>query len=607
MKPDRASPVSSLPSGSKSAAKEAGIQRHSVRNGLLCSLIFASCFWISWPVAQMGFVDDWSYIRSAQVFAQTGHLVYNGWATAMLGWQIPWGALFIRIFGFSYMAVKLSSFPLALIIVSLFYVIQTRFGIRPYNAVIGTLCLGLSPLFLPLAASFMSDIPGLFIILVCLYCCQRAVATRSDAITIAWLSLAAITGAAGGTARQIAWLGALVMVPSTAFYLRRRRGVLLAAALLWIATVAVVFYFMHWFATQPYSISVSLFKESSRVLNDPRLIPILLALPSIPCDFLCLLLVVFPVMIAWLPRLRTARFTSMLTAITFLLFFVVLQAITGWTLPWLPDVLRSELSVLQVARMDNRGPFIFTKWACLAFSILIAVALMFIVATVRTHIRSAGGFTQSILHSSIFWLLAPYALSYYALLVVLAYQENINFDRYLLGLMPVAIIVLIRLYELHVAPRLNALSLAALALCTLLAITGTHDWFAWQRARLAAIAELRVAGIPRTQIQGGFEYDGWTQVQAGHINDSRLVVPPGAYRPNSPVPQVAKPCRLDFASFTPSVHPRYTVAFPPMPCFAPSKYPPVHYRAWLPPFGRAIYVQQIPLPESSSESAVPDE
>lgn len=65
----------------------------TLRNGLLCAGVFAVCFWIAWPVAEMGFVDDWSYTKSAQVFAQTGHFAYNGGATAMLGWQVAWGAL----------------------------------------------------------------------------------------------------------------------------------------------------------------------------------------------------------------------------------------------------------------------------------------------------------------------------------------------------------------------------------------------------------------------------------------------------------------------------------------------------------------------------------
>lgn len=146
---------------------------HSLRNGVFCALVFLACFWVAWPVAQVGFVDDWSYIKTTQVFAQTGHIAYNAWGAPMLGWMIPWGALFIKLFGFSFITVKLSTLPIAVVTLLLFHSILGRFAITPRNAVIGTLTLGLSPLFLPLSASFMTDIPGLFVIVLCLYCCSE--------------------------------------------------------------------------------------------------------------------------------------------------------------------------------------------------------------------------------------------------------------------------------------------------------------------------------------------------------------------------------------------------------------------------------------------------
>jgi hypothetical protein len=112
----------------------------------------------------MGLMDDWSYIKTALVFSQTRNIVYNGWATAMLGWAIPWGALFIRLFGFSFTTVRLSTLPLALGSVFLFHASLRRFAVTPRNAILGALTLGLSPLFLPLAASYMTDVAGLFCI-----------------------------------------------------------------------------------------------------------------------------------------------------------------------------------------------------------------------------------------------------------------------------------------------------------------------------------------------------------------------------------------------------------------------------------------------------------
>jgi hypothetical protein len=67
----------------------------------MLALLF--CVLVARPFVSMGVIDDWSYIWTARVLANTGHLTYNGWATAMLGWQVYLGALFIKLFGFSYL------------------------------------------------------------------------------------------------------------------------------------------------------------------------------------------------------------------------------------------------------------------------------------------------------------------------------------------------------------------------------------------------------------------------------------------------------------------------------------------------------------------------
>ncbi len=268
---------------------------HSTRNGLLCALVVALAVLLVYPVANMPFGDDFSYTKVALDFARTGHFVYNGWDNPMLGWLMPWGALFIKVFGFSFTAVRLSMLPIAMASVYLFHQILHRFGVNRRNAVLGALTMALSPLFLPMASTFMTDIPGLLVILFCIYMCQRAVAASTDRAALLWLCAATLVNIAGGTVRQIAWLGALVMVPSTAWLLRRRRGMKLVGIALWIVTLAGVLVCLHWFNKQPYSV--------------PELVAIGPIHPKMLAHlgaelfktFLCLLLVIFPVAVMWLP------------------------------------------------------------------------------------------------------------------------------------------------------------------------------------------------------------------------------------------------------------------------------------------------------------------
>ena len=69
------------------------LNKQDVLRGLLCALVVVACLLATRPFASMGMADDWSYIQTAQMFARTGHFVYNNWAAAMLGWQVPVSAL----------------------------------------------------------------------------------------------------------------------------------------------------------------------------------------------------------------------------------------------------------------------------------------------------------------------------------------------------------------------------------------------------------------------------------------------------------------------------------------------------------------------------------
>ena len=131
-------------------------------------------------------------------------------------------------------------------------------GVNERNATLATMAFILSPLYLPLAFTFMTDVPGFFCIVLCLYMCLRALEAKSQNSAVAWIVLAALLDAVGGTVRQIAWLGVLVMVPSTLWLLRRDRRVLATGAMSCIAGAGIVFAAMRWFARQPFSIPLSL-------------------------------------------------------------------------------------------------------------------------------------------------------------------------------------------------------------------------------------------------------------------------------------------------------------------------------------------------------------
>ena len=564
-------------------------RRRDILAGLACAVLVLGAILIARPFAEMGFIDDWAYVKVAEVFAHTGHVVYNGWETAMLGWLIPWGALFVRAFGDSFTAVRMSTLPLAFASVALFHASLRRFGASPRNAVIGTLTLGLSPLFVPMAPTFMTDVPGLFCILVCIYLCQRAVQAGTDTGAVLWLVTATATNLAGGTVRQIVWLGALVMVPASAWLLRRRRYVPLVAVFCWGFSVCFVLWCIHWFERQPYALPERIYQgpASGHMLAHGA--------TELLKSLLCLALMMMPLLIGWatyVMRLRR-RALVVIAAILLLLgiaafIFARHGALDQRVMPWIGHIVGTQSIFRRTGEMLGERPVTLDLPARTAISfVVIALLLLFVAFLFKTKHTGAN-----LRHSAAFWLLAPLTAAYVAFLIPRAIYSFV-YDRYLLGVMPAAIVWLVLLYQNRIAPRLPARCVVVLACFALYTIGATHDWFALNRARISAVSEVEARGVPATSIQGGFDYDGWTEIQAvGYINDARLRRPAGAFHPyNDPMPS---PCRLNFASFTPAIHPEFFVVFHPMPCLQPSGLPPVSYKSWLPPFEREIFIQKRP-------------
>jgi hypothetical protein len=591
----------------KLAAFPAGQTSHSHRNALFCVLTVTVCALLTNPVANMPFSDEFSYDKTALEFARTGHVLYNGWATAMLGWLIPWGALFIKIFGFSFTGLRLSMLPIDAATVYLFHQILRRFGINPRNAIFGTLAFALSPIFMPSAVSFMTDVPGMFIIFVCLYMCQEAIKAASDRAALMWLASAVVFNVAAGTVRQIAWLGALVMVPSTVWLLRQRRGIKTTGVVLWGLSFIAVLSFLHWFNSQPYSVPEHIIWAEISWMTFPHLAAQLVKM------LLCLFLILLPITVAWLPAARELSRRGWLRIGAVLALFVALELLANgmgrmdtWLMPWLMYLL-PEQSALRPGMFGT--PPEATLWVRFAISFFV-VATAAIALERELERKPSGSMQRSAVLTAagdgtswheILWILGPFSLSYVLLLMPRGAFDLIQ-DRYMVGLVPSILIILLKVYQERIGPGLPAVSVVMLVLFAAYSVAGTHDYYAESRAQVRAIQMLEDSGVPRKAIQAGFPSDGWLQIEnGGYINEARIKVPAGAYNPK-PFSKIPDGCRDGFTNFAPVIDPKYFILFPwfknpsfppPSWCFVRANFPSIHYTTWLPPFHETMYVKKL--------------
>ena len=562
---------------------------------LLCSALLILCLAVSHPIAETGMNDDPSFMWSARVAAQTGRIVYNGWATPILTWMLYLGALFIKLFGFSFTILRVSTATLALAVIFLLQRLFERCGIHRANATFGTLTVVLSPLFVPLSFSFMTDIAGLFTILLCMDLCVGALRARTDRAACAWIAAAALTNAAVGSIRQITWLGVLLLVPCTAFVLRKRRGVLPVAAASWLVSVGVVFLCMRWFAHQPYSITEPLIAKAWDRSTVSEITGYLL----FALDFFLFLLPVSAAFLVRYPwRSRVGKLTAALGTILLLGSYVTFlrhhrydlflapfagNYFTPRGLIDVPELLGQRADSLPLALRALLTALTFTSIFALAASIWNAIA------THRRRPRSASS-DSALSWSTLLTLFGPYSLAY---LVLLATRNDL-WDRYLLPFLVVSLIFVLRFYQQQFGGRLPILCALILASYAFIDTAGMHDVFAMTRARLEAVKEIRATGVPRTAIRAGFDTDVWTQLElTGYYNDSRLKIPAGSFHPVTP-PAVPERCLYDEAEKTPDIHPRFGLAFSPTDCYPAAAFAPIHYTTWFGPHDQAIYVLAIP-------------
>jgi hypothetical protein len=560
---------------------------------IFCALAVLICELIAHPYTTMGVCDDGPYILVTQKLATTGHIVYNGWSAAMLVWQLYLGAALIKLFGFSFTTVRMSTLLVAMALAFFLQRIMVRSAITERNATIGTLALVLSPLYLLLSATFMSDVHGLFAIVLCLYGCLRALQAASPRATIAWLCFAVATNAICGTSRQLAWLGILVMVPSTLWLLRAQRRILLAGAAATAAGVLFILGCMLWLKHQPYTTP-----ETFQVSN----IPVAYLVKQFLYFFLDIPFLLLPIVVLFLPEIRKScpRVIAIFCALFLGYFFLATYpshlrgGFSSLLEPTLGDWVNVYGGYEDLA--NGTAPIFLHTWVRLLLTFVVFCSLFCLVSSL---IRSGGMPPAKNSSSGISWkelgvLLAPFTIAYTLLLMYRAVTianagTPVILDRYSLGLLVVALVLLVRYYQERIQLQLPLAGVLLVGMTAMYGVVVTHNMFAFYRAREAIAAELRAASIPDTSVDNGWEYNINVELhQAGYINNPGIVLPVHAYIPTPPPP--AGICKLFWYNYTPHIHPLYGISSDPNACYGPAPFAPVPFSHWLTSTPGTLYV-----------------
>jgi 4-amino-4-deoxy-L-arabinose transferase-like glycosyltransferase len=450
------------------------------------------------PVRSFPITDDWSYARDVQHMLNWDYHKDDA-AQAIVLTHIAWGAIFAALFGFSFTTLAIANLTMSLTCLLVFYSLLRQLNITSFWALLGVALLGFNPIYVYISYSFMTEITFLTLTLLACICCIRGVQTGKSSFLL-------LAGACVGLAyltRQFA----VVLVIAALFYLWWSSRWTWPRAIAIVALpIAVVVAYGIWERTQPAT------------LGEKFSISMLQTILSAPWEVL---------------SDRTQRITSALAVwgitlaalvikpkrfiLTLPIFFVLaLELVSianalGTVLPQDGSVV--DHTGLLMFEYNAKGLWPQSIW------ILIAVAGAFVLSL---YLATAAEWLHNWFNSSfvrrkrsadpqVFLTISAILLAGAAMTL-----PPVFFDRYLLPSVALLIPMVLKsaqgeaATELHTPNqgqlRLRWLILVPLVLFTLCA---QADYMSHAKARWQAAEALAAQGVPRNQINAGFEWAGW--------------------------------------------------------------------------------------------------
>ena len=494
----------------------------------LCLLLFALLAALANPLHNLPVGDDWEYARSVQHMLATGEFYRSPLVQATVFMHVLWGALFARALGFSFVALRLSTLPLAAGALAAFYGILGELGFSPWRRVLGALTLMVTPLFVFYSQSFNTEVPFLCWLLLGVWCTLRGLRHAGDRpARLAWIVAGSFFGALAFLTRQIG----LALPAATALVILASRPRAqwprwLAASVALPALALLGFYGWQALAGQTsWADSAITSQGTLAFVLGAQFVPA--AARRVVLMLVTVALYMLPLWLAFLPGWRQAG-RALLAGGRRLPAAVALLAVAGvgsvvyfglrgeWWPYYQESLTRAGLGpslAFFAYPHDVRPPFLpMPFWIVMSLAGALLAALL-AASPLAALARLGPGKPWARLRAG--WQALGPAQALVALLSLLLLAAVLAFPivyaRYFLPLLPGGIILF-----LTVTRRLRpspALAGGSLLVVGALSVGLMWDSWSWHEVRWAQCQALVARGVPLEKLDAGYEWSGW------HLSD----------------------------------------------------------------------------------------
>ncbi len=426
--------------------------------------------------------DDWAHTLTIYHYVNSGELLYPQWLSTFSYIPILYGIFISEIGHFSFSLLRLTNLFFGFGCVLLLYSWLRFRGLTRSVAVGAGIVLWAYPIFFNLSYTFMGDIPALFFVILSFFLFDRSF-ERNSAREY-WLGALAAMG--GFFIRQIP----ILLIPAVVLHgLATKRFTVRQAAVRFFApalVVAVIVLVLSQLQLLPGHVTARLLPEGwsymQRMLNNAWQFLLLISLCVAPFTISALMKNG-----SWLKQ----RLLWMLVVSAGISVYIA--ELNGSGFPALGNIITTyglgPVSVLQGMISHWGNLYLYAALhIVLAFN---AGLLMFIV------IRNRSILSLHRYGSAIFYLIL------YMLLIL----PTQSFDRYVLLILPVAILCIASLVN---EMQWSRLFFVLTVTCVLFwSMVGTYNYLMWNQARWKLGERLVAKGVPTAALEGGYEWNGW--------------------------------------------------------------------------------------------------
>jgi hypothetical protein len=461
---------------------------------LLCylALIIFSRLYTIYPLD-----DDWSYIRAAETFFQTGQLKFTPWTSPSLVFQVLWGSLFCWALGFSASTLVISTLAISCIGMVFFYGLLRKAGWEPGTSLCLCLLFVFNPFSFPLLFTFFTDHHFLGLMLAALFFYYRGVQRES----IGSFLLGAVFTALAVLVRQ----QGLLLAAGAALYVvtsnRRRDKATLQAAIALALPLLVFGVYSYWFNAVhgPTYSSLQQWQWMIEDVKNPlRLLSKTLHRPFLILEFLGLSLIPFSLALLpapgeWL-RPRHASYLLLFCFAGVVLFLLEHAGIYSSVYTWM-----NGFHFAYVSEYGYRGAEHVLQLFYKIIDVLAIFSILVLIAALVKE-RKNISFRAAASPGSLFLFMGVLQVLY---LMIVRYK----FTRYYLVIIP--FFILWGLQFLKARAMRKKYFIPLLAGFIAVSVMGTQDFLSFNQARWQLGEKLLASGIPARTLSAGFPFDCW--------------------------------------------------------------------------------------------------